>query len=394
MQPHLIPPPPYQPLPTGSHCYVPVLQNRIGEREALAHASSSTWAQMTPVIEVVPYGGAMSHDSIMRHARRLKRCVGEHPFYLDLKGIAPCTSTPARSGDSRALIELLLSAATKKSLHFMPVAWTDSDETHLGAVSAAAHESGHGLALRHRLGSAVFRSGDRFEDRLVRCLSDMDIASSSVDLMIDLEYLEPDSEPSARWLRDLLNRAASVGPWRSYVLIATSVPSSFGNGLVPEDSTAELKRREWELWTGLEAEVKMPLAYGDYVIQNPTPPLDPPPVGPWANIRYTTDEDLVVARGFNLREVSTEQYQELSKRIKGHGSFRSRTYSYGDAEIFRWATQPGAATRLAYGDIDAEDGSDADSSKPGSLGYWRGVGSSHHLALVTQQLRERSENGA
>lgn len=380
MQRHLIPPEPYVPLPTTARSYVPVLQDRNGERTALRHASTAAWSGMTPLIEVVPWGNRFSAGSIRARAANLRDVVGRHPIYLDVKDFDPTTPIEA-SSDRQPMLELLFEAATRRELRFLPVAWSDSSDAHLKILAAAVDTSGRGLALRHRL-NRVLPSGVSVEARVRLLLRTLGVEPSEVDLMLDLEYLDPDGTTSVRWLTDLMANLGQVGSWRSTVLIATSMPSSFGNGLVPPNTTRELPRHEWELWKEVAAASDVPLAYGDYAVQNPVPPPNPPPVGPFANIRYTSTEVFLVARGQDTRRVGREQYQYLSQWVVGHPAFRGASYSYGDREIMRWST---AAAGPVHDDFDLDEG-DVD-PRPGDLSYWRGVGTSHHLEQVSEQLR-------
>lgn len=383
----LIPPDPYEPLPCSTRNYVPVLQDHLGERTALSQASRQAWSLMTPLMEVVARGGKMSHESIKSHVRALKKVVGDHPIYLDIKKVEPCALTQTSRGE-RAAVEILHETARARGLSSMPVAWTDSGNQHLEIVAKASYEDGHGLALRHRVRGVSLPNGTTLDVLLKARLDRMGVDVGEVDLLLDLEYLAPDTDPSASWIAGLISRCAHVGPWRSVVLIATSVPSSFGNGLVPEHSKKELPRHEWSLWKEVAAKVDRPVAFGDYAVQNPVPPPNPPPIGPWANIRYTLEEALFVVRGFETRKHGTDQYAELSSWVTSHPSFRGASFSHGDSEITAWSTsgQPASiASGMAFDDV-FEEGTD-EPPRRASPTYWRGVGTSHHLELVTEQLQ-------
>jgi hypothetical protein len=389
MHRQLIPPNPYEPLPTSTESYVPVLQDHLGERTALSHASSRAWSAMTPLVEVVARGGKLSDESIKSHIRALKKAVGDRPLYLDIKKLEPCTPTPTSRGDRPAL-ELLYETARARSLKFMPVAWTNSNEQHLSVVANTAYVDDHGLALRHRLSGISLPSGVTLTNHLEARLDTLQADVSEVDLLLDLEFLDPDAEPSAKWVAGIVAQCVRVGTWRSLVLIATSVPSSFGNGLVPEHSTRKLPRREWTLRNEVIRQVSRPVAFGDYAVQNPVPPPNPPPIGPWANIRYTLEDSMFVARGFDTRTRGTDQYAELSSWVASHPSFRGASFSHGDSEITSWSALSQQHTSLtSFMDFnnDLEEGSDEVTWRA-SPTYWRGVGTSHHLELVTEQLRQ------
>jgi len=366
-----------------------VLQDHLGERTALLRASPQAWAQMTPLMEVVARGGKMSAESIKAHVRALKQAVGQRPVYLDIKKLEPCTPTQTSDGERPAL-EILHEAARARGLAFMPVVWTSSNEEHLGIVANTNYLDSQGLALRHRVSGVAIPNGITLESLLKARLEHLRVDASEVDLLLDLEYLDLDSEPSARWVAGLVTQSARAGTWRSIVLIATSVPSSFGNGIVPEHSAKELPRREWTLWRNVVKRVEQPVAFGDYAVQNPVPPPNPPPIGPWANIRYTLEETLFVARGFDTRTRGTDQYAELSTWVTSHPSFRGGAFSHGDSEIATWSAsgQPQVPLAGSMEDFNDDFEESAEVARPASPTYWRGVGTSHHLEQVTEQLRQ------
>ncbi len=383
MQTPLIPPEPYSPLPTTVKGYVPVLQDHPGERAALSKASARAWSQMTPLIEVVARAGKLSDGSVKDHVRRLHDSVGEHPVYLDLKNIDPSTPLETSRGE-RPVLELLFAAARKRGLCFMPVAWTSSGEEHLRLVADAVGGDCQGAALRHRFAGVSY--GETIESLLRRRVDELKTSPEQIDLFLDLEYIDPDSDPSAGWVSGRLEEIAGIGTWRSIVLVGTSIPSSFGNGLVPERTTKELPRREWSLWKNVAAAASVPLAYGDYAVQNPVPPEKPPPIGPWATIRYTLSDNLLVARGRDTQRFGREQYRELSSWISSHHGFRGAAFSYGDSEIARWGSSDNPDVVMVEREVDELDETEESTGNS----YWRGVGTSHHMEAVTEQVMQGS----
>lgn len=388
MQDLLVPPPQLSPLPTRRDRYVPVLQHRKGECTALRHASDRAWAQMVPLIEEVPHGAKMSHAAVKDRIRTLAVLLDGRPFYLDVKRTDPCASTPTRDGE-RPLLELLFEAARKRAMPCMPVAWADSPADHLALVRDIAAADGHGLALRHRLGPTVVPTDRSIARELGKTMEALAVEPSGADLVFDLQYIDRDRKPSAAWLAKLFASAMTVGRWRSLVLIGTSVPSGFSKDVLASGDTREFPRQEWRAWSEVAGRLDRELAYGDYAVQNPTPPLDPPPVGPFATIRYTTRECLLVARGWDVRQTSDDQYIELSQKVVAHSAFRGEDYSYGDQQIVAWSRERSAD--LSAFDVTAHD-EEAANGLPASSSYWRGVGTSHHLEQVTEQLRGRSES--
>ena len=84
-----------------------------------------------------------------------------------------------------------------------------------------------------------------------------------------------------------------------------------------------------------------------------------------ANIRYTTSDLVLYARGHSILEHGAPQYASLAQMITGRGEFGGENYSWGDEVIARTASG-----RMAAG------------GEP----RWRGAGTSHHLSLVARDL--------
>jgi len=150
---------------------------------------------------------------------------------------------------------------------------------------------------------------------LTKLCSDLGCDASSCDLLLDLEYLSPHDDLDPQLIMDSINEMAAVASWRSIVLLGSSVPATLGG--IDEGTIGSLRRREWELWTQLHScnLSRMP-SFGDYAIQNPSPPA----AGGWAqmraNIRYTATTETLVARGEGpVRVAGKQQYRELCRQI-------------------------------------------------------------------------------
>src|SRR6266567_1958684 len=106
VQPTLDQPEWFVPLPHGSSHYVPVVQNRSGELNALAHASAATWERMTPLVEIVGPRNkpdAYRHDTVKGWVKRTAVSVGEHPFFLDILRMQPGHPTATARGPCAVL---------------------------------------------------------------------------------------------------------------------------------------------------------------------------------------------------------------------------------------------------------------------------------------------------
>lgn len=371
MQIQLVQPEPLTPLPVDSEHYVAALQNKRGELDALRQASDETWERLTPLVHFVgpkaraePFKAA----TIRSWVAKVGSAVGSHPFYLDVMRLDPTFAVATSEGEVPVL-QHIYAVARKRQLRFVPVAWVgESTPAHRRLVADAVLQDGHGLALRYRIRMVVPPFGTTLGDYLGEQLATLGRDVSDTDLLIDLEYIDPDVELDANDLAASLKEMLHVGPWRSVVVLGTSMPSMLS--CVDEGSVGSLPRREWNLWLELAGcdLTRMP-SFGDYAIQHPRPPQDGGGPGMRANIRYTANGDTLVARGQgSVIQEGKEQYRTLCQQLVGRTEFAGGAYSWGDEVI-----------------EDCARGR----TEPGAQNIWRGAGTSHHLRLVTDQLRQR-----
>ena len=368
MQTTLLKSPPPSTLPIDCGYYVPALQNRSGELEALAQVSPKVWQKMVPLMHCVgPKSRAkpLNAASVRGWMTRIKSAVGIHPFYLDVLRLRPNFPVKTPAGNVPVLEEMY-TAARKRKLCFIPVAWVGkSTKTHLNLVANAAFADENGVALRYRFRDIALAPGTSQSDYLYDFLTDLGTEVSNADLMLDLGYLDPDVELDAEDIATLLEEVAEVGEWRSLVLLGSSTPQSLS--CVKEGSVGKIDRREWEIFTQLreKSPYRLP-AFGDYAVQHPQPPLDGGGPGMRANIRYTVKGQMLVARGEGLViQEGKEQYRELCQWLRDHSDFLGKEFSWGDRAI----------VACADGLLD-----------PGWQALWRGAGTSHHIRFVVGQI--------
>lgn len=368
VQPTLDLPEWFVPLPHGSGHYVPVVQNRSGELSALAHASAVTWAWMTPLVELVgPRNNskAYRHDTVKGWVKRTAESVGEHPFFLDVLRMRPAHATATADG-TRPVLAVIYEAARKRKLRFVPVLRLSDPRSQVQLLRDTALIDGRGVALRYPLLTAALPEGRTLESVIKESLRAVEVEVTGADLLIDLAYLSPEQDICAEDIIPAVDELAGFGNWRSFALLGTSIPSMLG-GVITQGTVGEIPRREWELWSDLRQRGprRMP-SFGDYVIQHPNPPQDGGGPSMRANIRYTTGNATVVARGLGpVVTEGREQYRELCQQLVDRPEFAGRDYSWGDEQI-----------------ADCASGM----MEPGSNNAWRGAGSSHHLRRVADQL--------
>jgi hypothetical protein len=362
----------FQPVPAASGHYVAVLQSQPGERDALANASSDTWAHMTPLLEILGPKKREAEPYSLSRARtwvkKVSDVVGSRRCFLDTLRMPPNHPVTTKDGDLLVL-SVIHAEARARGMAFVPVLRLGDSRRTVGQIAECAGCDGRGVALRYRLLGSVSADGRSTETLIKEALDAVQVEVSGADLVLDLGFLAEDIEIEAEDLAPAIDELVAVGDWRSVVLIGSSMPRSLGGGVVQEGTIGRLPRREWDLWCALAAlhPSRLP-TFGDYAIQNPEPPLEEQPSGPGqrANIRYTTDEATLAPRAVGaVIQEGAEQYRQLCRLLVAQPEFAGPEFSWGDHQIAECANGIG---------------------EPGWQNQWRGAGTSHHLRHVVDQL--------
>jgi Beta protein len=370
VQPTLDEPEWFVPVPLGAAHYVAAVQNKPGELEALRQAPPETWSRFTPLMQIVgprKPPEAYRGETVDQWVKRVADAVGQHTCFLDILRLRAGHPVMTKGGTCKVLAAIH-AAARKRHLMCVPVLKLSDRHAEVGLIRDAVASGGRGVALRFPLLTLALREGQTSDSLIKEALAAVEVEVSGADLLIDLGFLSPDQDVYAEDVARSVDELVGIGEWRSVAMLGTSMPSMLG-GVVAEGTVGVLRRREWDLWSALKRIPPQRLpTYGDYVVQHPHPPQDDSGGGPnmRANIRYTTENMTLVARGRRAYSVEgREQYRGLCRMLVERPEFAGADYSSGDTQIAECAS--GAR-------------------EPGSNNAWRGASSSHHLRLVTEQL--------
>lgn len=354
---------------SDASAYVPVLQMRKGERTALANATASEWSRMTPVLQVVgdlDNAPPLTDSRVRGWTKDLAGAVGAHTFFVDLVRLPPDRPVRVKSSELPVLRRLHERLRLRR-LTFVPVyreEWVSA--TLARVVSDADALDGRGAAIRLDL-RGVSATGATFAARADAAAKLLGVPASRTDLILDGGCIDLNAEPDCDGVAAALQEIAAADGWRNIILVATTMPSTLGGGIVGLGATAVLPRHEWTLWSNVAAQVTdVKVTYGDYGVQHPTPPYDPGGPGMRPNIRYTTVAGTVVVRGTeSVQTGGNDEYPELCARLVERSEFAGGDFSWGDRII----------EDCAAGEIE-----------PGGQSMWRGAGTSHHVRHVLTEL--------
>ena len=351
--------------------YVPVLKGKEGEYGALEVLHNEVRMRLMPLIEIpdVPYdyaneGSAKSLDDHLNDtARRLKKCWQRSPLFIDL----PWFEGEERLSDGRVALAAVLSDCESEGVSAVPVVSRKKSPDYLSAAGRYSKEANSGACIR--LLVADFGEDVDVETEVHRLLDGLGARDkSSIDLMLDLEDLGPDTARAALVARSVFSMIPAKDEWRRIVMVAASFPEDLSE--VDAATVTTLPRREWDLWKTLQKRPgllpRRDLIFGDYGIANPvTKDLDPRTMRMSASIRYTTPKNWLVLKGRNVRQYGFDQYFELCKELVRRPEYKGRDFSSGDKYI-----------------ADCAEGM----TGPGNATTWRKVGTNHHITLVADQI--------
>ena len=364
----LLKPPEFTPVPPGAFHYVPALIDWKGERDALSSASAQSWTGMTPLIQIAPQGdphAPISASNIRDRVKRVAGAVRSHPVFLSAVGMDP--SRPVIDGGGRSPLQHVHEAGRRFGLSFVPV-FVMGDDPDLDVVAATAAQDRRGCAIRYRFSNTHYVGGGTLGDRLSSAAERLGVADFDTDVILDFGWLGSDDDLGVDELSAALDLVIAAGKWRNVILIATSMPRSFGH--IPEGTIGSVPRREWQLWQALREARADRVIFGDYGVQHPRVPSNSTGGRMRANIRYPTREGTLVARGSGLimsipPAERAQQYRKLCYDLVTNSLFVGRGCCMGDDTI-----------------QDCAEGRMTARGQP----MWRGVGTAHNLKEVTTAM--------
>lgn len=358
----------FDPLPYKDRHYMPALQTKPGELDALSHVSLKDWNYVTPLIQVLGQkdpGGTYRTGTISGWAQKVASALKSRPCFLDTIRFKPGHDAVSDTGNRQSsAIAYLHEAMRRRGVPFVPVYSPVSSVQALDdAIHVSLSKDSRGMAIR--FGFDVLPSGLDHSQFLLELTDRFSVDPSTVDLIVDFSYLDADRERPPGLISRVLNQITSIAPWRNVVTLATSMPSTLS--CVAERSMGSIDRLEWALWESIatRATLHHVPTFGDYGIQNPKPPAEISGPGMRANVRYTTKGRTLIARGGSVMLEGNEQYRDLCAMIVDRKEFAGGHYSWGDRMI----------EDCASGAIP-----------PKAQDMWRGAGTSHHLRHVTESL--------
>jgi hypothetical protein len=233
----------------------------------------------------------------------------------------------------------------------------------------------NGLGACVRLGAPDVGQPD-LGPRLTGLGAALGIEPKDIDLILDFGPILPTAEQlTFLSAYAALSMLPTPQAWRTVTLAASVFPVDLSLiDRIPGD--ALIPRTEWAVWQRIAAAGLPRLPYfGDYAISHPELQVmttDNPTVP--ISVRYTTADAFLVRKEGTTRK-PRGGYQALAQWLVKHPLYYSAGFSWGDA----------TADDIAAGRTGG---------KFGNAETWRKIGTSHHLAVVADDMRALDTNAS
>ncbi|MEN6522856.1 MAG: beta family protein [Anaerolineaceae bacterium] len=359
---------------TKLHKYIPCLRWKLGEYQAVSNLSTQARGFITPIIEVPEYGANQEFDyetrrkpkNIDQHlswfTNRIKDKWGtENDFFLDMHHVPHNVDLSDGSSPSKFVFRDL----KQKGISFTPVTRLHEELSYMDTLQQYLRNESSGICLRV---SFEEFGDDEFESNADNLLRKFGVSFEDCDLVLDLEAMNFNPiNVLSNLLASMIVSKHQITRWNDFGIIGTSFPQSLSG---VKKGISFLPRLEWVLYKSLakkaqEANFRLP-TFGDYTINNPQLlTIDPRLLKSKANIRYTIDDNWLIARGENVRDYKFFQYHNLCQLIISSGYYVGPQFSFGDEYI----------DRCAFGKANT-----------GNLSTWKWVGVNHHIEVVAKDV--------
>jgi hypothetical protein len=354
--------------------YVPLLKGKNGEFGALQSMTAEEKEGITPLIEIPPIAWDHKNDSpaktidqhLLKVDAKFERSWGVgRAFLVDLLWVGE----RERMSDGTHPMACLFGRARQRGLKAIPVTGLVRGEDYQQACRNIIADDKRGVCFR--LQREDFEESENLNAQIAGLLDCLRVSPAETDLLFDLGPLHAkDGEVPSVDVLSLIKAVPNLKKWRSFILGATGFPVDL-MGLPPSE-ISPVWRSEWALWRRIATNRKAARipTFADYAIAHPQPPeVDPRIMRPSASIRYTSDDHWLILKGKNLRDHGYRQFHDVSRSLVNSAAYSGPQFSWGDRYISECAGRRAGC---------------------GNLTTWRMVGTSHHIAFVTQQIANLS----
>lgn len=307
--------------------YVPILKGKKAELTALESCASD---RLVPLVEV---SAPTSAAAGIRKA---------WPHDTDVAWIHSLNFDGQDDSDFAEAIEALFSDL-RSDVAAVPVVTPTEEPVILEAVVRVQSTDKRGVVIRVEaediLDSAMGTAADI--NSTLRALS---LTPAEADLVLDCGLLGGGATVLTAVAAQCLSQLPTIAQWRSVVVAFSAFPTLIAD-VVPKQSVRAIPRVDASAFAALSRSFSgRPLTFGDYTVGTPT--YGSARFAPIPNIRYASDGNWIIHRGYQRNDPSS-QYRALANDIVNAPYYDGASFSPGDKQISDVAAQvsgPGNAT--------------------------------------------------
>ncbi|EEY44677.1 beta family protein [Vibrio mimicus] len=348
-----------------SHHYFPRLRWKAAEWEALQALPTQVLTELTPILDVLDIDWDYDNECYKKTLVNYLQGFGStlqlswplnRPVLLDVEKLdkhGNSTSHP---------LDMCVQDALAHNKNLIPVYSPYYSNDYLLAVR---RHNNFGVALKLKASDLSQR-----QYNIPNILNNLEINSCDVDLIIDLEDMGVCTTALTQQIITTCHNLLTMFAWRNVIISSTCYPSSQTG--IPSNQIYLHKREEWVLWSNVISSqmLQKTPSFSDY----PTASAQVANVNPrfmsqHAAVRYSTDTDWIFVKGTAVKGNGWGQTQQLCGILVSSIYYSGPTYSWGDEYI---------------------DERSQGINKSGGSKEWRKVAHTHHLKMVTEQLRNFS----
>lgn len=345
--------------------YVPIIKCKINDLIALNKVSHRSRLITKPLIEITPTDTNKGVDkNLTQFLTRLKKYAPLGNIFVDFYGFNPGEKTS--HGDNA--VTFGFDAIKGQGRVVTPCYGFSRDGAIWSELRPIVSSFGQGFCFRIDADDLDDQAEDTWVEIIERT-QELDLESSSVDLMIDLRDMSSvDLEDSVNLVIDFISMKPSSSVYRSIIIVGSSVLKTVST--IEKDGQGYVERQELKCWSKLRYELagNFNLIFGDYGIVHPEfSDNNNIPVNMQAKIRYTAGDKINYFRGHNLiNPPDPKQYYDLAAKVKNSPEYQGPNFSYGDRFI--------------------DECSKKNIQSPGVLGKWVLSDMNHHIEYTAQQI--------
>jgi Beta protein len=370
-----------------SEYYLPVLRAKPSEWKALADVPSNERARLLPLIELTP--DIVTQPAPSKNVQTKKVRISKHQYALN-QAAAFCDSVSSESARGRLIIDLghfaqnnfvfegvdlwkvIQDDWVQRRPRVTPVVGLHWSDESFEIVRKIAELLRCGAAIRLTISDVNSASLSKEVDRALLALG---LDASDVDLIVDLK-----TSPFQITYAQLAHRLPQLSDWRTYSVCAGTFPPNLMS-FSPEDSPRAHPRSEWQAWWSqvspatqaslIESGIRptrLP-QFGDFTTQHGVYEAAPP-IGGSYSVRYTTDDNIIVYRGYKpdgARGRDGKQFLGHARLLCREPHFMGWAFSRGDEYMFARSQMPAPAST-------------------GGSAQWRQASINHHLMATIAQI--------